>query len=50
MYLKSPANILYNPDTKEEVGLYDAETNSIKALPDDDDDELSEDEYESDSE
>ena len=44
-YLKSESNILYNPDTKEEVGLYDAESNSIKPLPDDDEEELEEDNY-----
>jgi len=45
-YLISNNNILYNPETKEEVGLYDEETNSIKPLPDiDDEDEyISEDE------
>jgi hypothetical protein len=49
-YLKSNTNVLYNPDTKEEVGMYDAETNSVKPLPDNEDDEISEDEYESDDE
>jgi hypothetical protein len=49
-YLKSNTNVLYNPDTKEEVGMYDAETNSVKPLPDNEDDEMSEDEYESDDE
>lgn len=45
-YLKSSANILYNPATQEEVGMYDEATNSIKPLPDDDDDEeLEEDNY-----
>ena len=44
-YLKSESNILYNPETKEEVGLYDAESNSIKPLPDDDEEELEEDNY-----
>ena len=44
-YLKSESNILYNPETKEEVGLYDAESNSIKSLPDDDEEELEEDNY-----
>ena len=44
-YLKSESNILYNPETKEEVGLYDAESNSIKPLPDDDEEELEEDKY-----
>jgi hypothetical protein len=44
-YLKSESNILYNPETKEEVGLYDAVSNSIKPLPDDDEHELEEDNY-----
>ena len=48
-YFKTAANILYDPETKEEVGLYDAETNSIKELPDDSDNELEEDEYDSDN-
>jgi hypothetical protein len=47
-YLKSESNILYNPETKEEVGLYDAESNSIKPLPDDDEEELEEDNYDND--
>ena len=49
-YLKSSTNILYNPDTREEVGLYDPETKSIKALPDDEEEEMTEDNYESDDE
>ena len=44
-YLKSTAGILYNADTKEEVGLHDAETNTIKPLPEDGDEELEEDTY-----
>ena len=44
-YLKSAAGILYNVETKEEVGLHDEATNTIKPLPDDDEDELEEDEY-----
>ena len=47
MYLKSSVNILYDPDTKEEVGLWDPETKSIKELPDDDDEE-EEDSYDTD--
>jgi hypothetical protein len=39
-YLMSINKILYDPETKEEVGLWDEENNRIKALPDlDDDDE-----------
>ena len=49
-YLKSSTNILYNPDTREEVGLYDPETKTIKALPDDEEEEMTEDTYESDNE
>ena len=45
-YLKSTAGILYNADTKEEVGLHDAETNTIKPLPEDGDEELEEETYE----
>jgi hypothetical protein len=42
-YLKTADNLLYNPETKEEMGIYDPVTNTIKALPDDSEDELSED-------
>lgn len=49
MYLKSGANILYDEATKEEVGIYDIETKSIKPLPEEDDEE-EEDEYESEDE
>ena len=38
-YLKSSTNILYDPTTKEEVGLYDPETKTIKPLPEDDEEE-----------
>ena len=46
MYLKSSVNILYDPETKEEVGLWDPETKTIKDLPDeyyetDDDEDVS---------
>jgi aspartate beta-hydroxylase len=44
-YLKSAAGILYNAETKEEVGLHDEATNTIKPLPDDEEEELEEDEY-----
>jgi len=46
-YLKSSVNILYDPDTKEEIGIWDPETNTIKDLPDDDDEE-EEDSYDTD--
>ena len=49
-YLKSGANVLYNEETKEEVGIYDEETGTIKPLPEDDDAEMVEDEYESENE
>ena len=42
-YLKTVENLLYDPETKEEMGIYDPETNTIKALPDDSEDELDED-------
>ena len=44
LYLKSSVNILYDPDTKEEVGIWDPETKTIKDLPDEDEEE-EEDEY-----
>ena len=44
-YLKSSTNILYDPSTKEEVGLWDPETKTIKPLPDDEEEE-EEEEYE----
>lgn len=47
-YLKSSSNILYDPNTKEEVGLWDPESKTIKELPEDDDDEVEEEDYESD--
>jgi hypothetical protein len=48
-YLKTAENLLYDPDTKEEVGIYDEATNTIKALPEEDEDEIGEDGYESDN-
>jgi hypothetical protein len=46
-YLKSSANILYDPDTKEEVGLWNPITKKIEELPEDEDEEEEEeDEYE----
>ena len=48
-YLKSNTNVLYNETTREEVGLYDADTNTIKPLPEDDDAEMTEEDYESSS-
>ena len=46
-YLKSSTNLLYNPETKEEIGIYDPDTQTIKELPDDDEDEVSDSDYES---
>jgi hypothetical protein len=47
-YLKSGENILYNPKTKAEMGIYDPETKTIQPLPDESDDELDAEDYESD--
>jgi hypothetical protein len=41
-YLKSKDNILYNPETKEEVGLWDPQTKTIKELPEEDDEDNNE--------
>ena len=38
-YLKSSNNILYDPETKEEVGLWDPESKTIQELPDDEEEE-----------
>ena len=46
-YLKTMENLLYDPETKEEMGIYDPVTNTIKELPDDSEDEVSEDGYDS---
>jgi len=46
-YFRTSDNILYDPVTKDEVGLYDEKSNSIKELPEESDDELKEDEYDS---
>ena len=45
-YLKSTSNILYNPETKEEVGIWDPETKTIKDLPEEESDEEEEEDYE----
>jgi hypothetical protein len=48
LYLKSSVNILYDPATKEEVGLWDPESKTIKPLPNEDEEEEDEEEgYES---
>jgi hypothetical protein len=48
-YLKTAENLLYNPQTKEEMGIYDPESKTIKPLPEESDDELDEEDYESDA-
>jgi hypothetical protein len=45
-YLKSTENILYDPDTKEELGIWCEESKTITALPEDEDEEIEEEEYE----
>jgi hypothetical protein len=45
-YLKSSSNILYDPDTHTEVGIWNPETKTIEELPDDDDEDDDEDEEE----
>lgn len=45
-YLKSSNNILYDLNTKEEVGLWDPESKTIKELPDDEEEEVDDDEVE----
>jgi flagellar biosynthesis GTPase FlhF len=49
-YLKTLENILYDPHTKNEVGLWCEESQTIKELPQEDEEELEEEEYESESE
>jgi len=47
-YLKSSINMLYDPKTREEVGIYNTETGGIDALPEESDDEEEvEDDYDS---
>jgi len=41
-YLKSSNNILYDPETKEELGLWDPVSKTIKDLPEDDEEEQEE--------
>ena len=48
-YLKSSTNILYDPATKEELGIWDPESKTIKDLPEEEDDEEQEEDYESDA-
>ena len=46
-YLKAASGVLYNPDTKEAIGIHDEEANTIKPLPEEDcdEDEMVEEEY-----
>ena len=46
-YLKTTNNLLYNPETKEEVGIWDPDTKTIKPLPEEEDEEEQEEEYDS---
>jgi len=46
IYLKTIDNVLYDPDTRDEVGLWDPDTKTIKPLPEEDEyDYTEEDEY-----
>jgi hypothetical protein len=47
-YLKSSANVLYDVENREEVGVYDEATNTINPIPECSDDELSDEEYDDD--
>jgi hypothetical protein len=46
-YLKTVDNVLYDPDTRDEVGIWDPETKTIKPLPEEEDEEEQEEEYDS---
>jgi hypothetical protein len=46
-YLKTSNNLLYNPETKEEVGIWDPDTKTIKPLPEEEDEEEQEEDYDS---
>jgi hypothetical protein len=49
-YLKSTANVLYVPETQEEVGIWNPETQTIKPLPEEEEDELEDEEYDEEEE
>ena len=49
-YLKTSENVLYDADTKEEVGIWDPETKTMKDLPDDEESECSSDSEEEEEE
>ena len=42
-YLRTSDNIMYDAVTKDEIGIWDPESKTIKPLPDDDEEELEED-------
>ena len=46
-YLKTVDNVLYDPETRDEVGIWDPETKTIKPLPQEEDEEEQEEEYDS---
>ena len=48
-YLKTTNNLLFDPATKEEVGIWDPETKTIKPLPQEEEEEEQEEEYDNDS-
>ena len=47
-YFKTSSNILYDAISKDEIGIWDVETNTIKPLPEDEEEEEEEEGYESD--
>ena len=44
-YLKTAENVIYDPETREELGTYDPVNNKIIPLPEDDEEEEEEEEY-----
>jgi chemotaxis protein histidine kinase CheA len=46
-YLKTVDNVLYDPDTRDEVGIWDPETKTMKPLPQEEEQEEQEEEYDS---
>ena len=48
LYLKSSANVLYDVENREEIGVYDEATNTINPMPECSDNELSDEEYDDD--
>ena len=45
IYLKTIDNVLYDPDTRDEVGLWDPDTKTIKPLPEEDEYDYTEEEF-----